>query len=97
MILTPFLSDLVPIACEIVLPRGNDLLRKSRESFWINQYDSTFLELIPESNVLLITIIIFPCNSVRIYWTIDTNLMFINIESIVTSLSTDEGLSKGQN
>ena len=64
--MTPFLSDLVPIACEIVLPRGNDLLRKSRESFGINQYDSAFLELIPESKVLLIAIVIFPCNSVRI-------------------------------
>lgn len=35
-------ADLVPIAFERVLPRGQDLLRKSRESFWINQYDSAF-------------------------------------------------------
>ena len=52
------------------------------------------LELIPEFKVLLIAIVFFPCNSARIYCTIDTNLMF---KSVVTSLSADEGLSKGRN
>ena len=28
------------IGIERVLPRGNDLLRKARESYWINEYDS---------------------------------------------------------
>ena len=28
------------IGIERVFPRGNDLIRKARESFWINEYDS---------------------------------------------------------
>ena len=32
---------LVPIAIERVLPKGNDILIKKRESYWINQYHST--------------------------------------------------------
>ena len=28
------------IGIERVLPRGNDTLRKVRESYWINEYDS---------------------------------------------------------
>ena len=28
------------IGIERVLPRGDDLLRKARESYWINEYDS---------------------------------------------------------
>ena len=28
------------IGIERVLPQGNDFLRKVRESFWINEYDS---------------------------------------------------------
>ena len=33
-------ADLLPVAIERVLPKGNHLLRKTRESYWINQYDS---------------------------------------------------------
>ena len=33
-------SDLLPVAIERVLPKGNDLLRKRREKYWINKYDS---------------------------------------------------------
>ena len=33
-------TDLLPIAFERVLPKGDTLLRKRREKFWINQYDA---------------------------------------------------------
>ena len=33
-------TDLLPIPFERVLPKGDSLLRKRREKFWINQYDA---------------------------------------------------------
>ena len=33
-------ADLLPLAIERVLPKGDHTLRKQRESYWINQYDS---------------------------------------------------------
>ena len=33
-------ADLIPVAIERVLPKGNHQLRKARETFWINQHDS---------------------------------------------------------
>ena len=35
------LIDLVVVGIERVLPRGDDMLRKTREAYWINQYEST--------------------------------------------------------
>ena len=35
------LSDILGIAIERVLPKDDHMLRKCRESYWINQYDST--------------------------------------------------------
>ena len=33
------IADMIPIAIEEVLPKGDDLLRKRRESLWITRYD----------------------------------------------------------
>ena len=33
-------TDLLPIAIERVLPKGDSILRKKRESLWINRYDA---------------------------------------------------------
>ena len=35
------IADLEVVGIERVLPRKNDLIRKSRESYWINEYEST--------------------------------------------------------
>ena len=35
------LADFVVVGIERVLPRGDDILRKTREAYWINQYEST--------------------------------------------------------
>ena len=34
------IADLQVIGIERVLPRGDDILRKTREEYWINQYES---------------------------------------------------------
>ena len=35
------IADLEVVGIERVLPRKNDIIRKSRESYWINEYEST--------------------------------------------------------
>ena len=34
-------SDLLPLAIERVLPKNDHMLRKCREKFWINEYQSS--------------------------------------------------------
>ena len=34
-------ADLEVIGIERVLPKNNDLIRKCREAYWINKYEST--------------------------------------------------------